>query len=116
MPGRKFYASFHPLNSVIEAMEKYHTLKDLKTKLFSKRVSLVRVYKTFKMTYLMVLRRGTLIVDDAGHKGGLTNPCPWRRQCRAGFSNTGGSPKPHSGAPRPKKYIKKIYEMAAVGC
>ena len=32
---------------------------------------------------------------DMGHMGGLIN---WRRQYRAGFSNTGGSPKPRKRA------------------
>ena len=103
MPGRKFYASFHPLNSVIEAMEKYHILKDFKTKLCSKRVSLVRVYKTFKMTYLMVLRRGTLIVGDAGHKGGLTNPAPGADNAEPVFQTPMGLPSLILRAPRPKR-------------
>ena len=34
-----------------------------------------------------------------GHMGGLTNPRPGRGQYRAGFSNTGGSPKPRKRAP-----------------
>ena len=59
-----------------------------------------------EVTYLMVLRRGALIVGDAGHKGGLTNPCPWRGQCRAGFSNTSGPPKSHSEGAASKKVLK----------
>ena len=43
-------------------------------------------------TYLMALHRRTLIVVDVGHKGGLSNPCPWRGQCRAGFSTPVGLP------------------------
>ena len=35
--------------------------------------------------------------------GGLINPRPWRGQYRAGFSNTGGSPKPRKRAPCQKK-------------
>ena len=34
-----------------------------------------------------------------GHMGGLINPRPGRRQYRAGFSNTDGSPKPRKRAP-----------------
>ena len=34
-----------------------------------------------------------------GHMGGLINPRPGRGQYRAGFSNTGGSPKPRKTAP-----------------
>ena len=35
--------------------------------------------------------------------GGLINPRPGRGQYRAGFSNTGGSPKPRKRAPCQKK-------------
>ena len=35
---------------------------------------------------------------------GLTNPRPWRRRCRAGYSNTGGPPLPRKRAPFTKKY------------
>ena len=38
-----------------------------------------------------------------GHTGGLINPRPGRGQYRAGFSNTGGSPKPRKRAPCQKK-------------
>ena len=38
-----------------------------------------------------------------GHMGGLINPRPWRGQYRAGFSNTGGSPKPQKREPGQKK-------------
>ena len=40
-----------------------------------------------------------------GHMGGPINPRPGRGQYRAGFSNTGGSPKPRKKAPckKPKK-------------
>ena len=34
-----------------------------------------------------------------GHMGGQTNPRPGRGQYRAGFSNTGGCPKPQKKAP-----------------
>ena len=34
-----------------------------------------------------------------GHMGGLINPRPRRGQYRAGFSNTGGSPKPQKRVP-----------------
>ena len=42
-----------------------------------------------------------------GHMGGLINPRPGRGQYRAGFSNTGGSPKPRKRAPCQKKNKKK---------
>ena len=42
-----------------------------------------------------------------GHMGGLINPRPGRGQYRAGFSNTGGSPKPRKRAPCQKKGIFK---------
>ena len=35
---------------------------------------------------------------DVGHMGGLINPRPERGQYLAGFSNTGGSPKPRKRA------------------
>ena len=38
-----------------------------------------------------------------GHMGGLINHRPGRRQYRAGFSNTGGSPKLRKRAPCQKK-------------
>ena len=51
------------------------------------------------------------MVGDMGHKGGLINPRPWRGQYQAGFSNTGGSPKPRKRAPYQKKtllnFVKK---------
>ena len=42
-----------------------------------------------------------------GHMGGLINPHPGRGQYRAGFSNTGGSPKPRKRAPCQKKNYSK---------
>ena len=39
--------------------------------------------------------------------GGLTNPRPWRRRCRAGFSNTGGPPLPRKRVPLQKKECQK---------
>ena len=45
------------------------------------------------------------MVGDMGHKGGLINPRPRRGQYRAGFSNTGGSPKPRKRAPCKKTLI-----------
>ena len=44
-------------------------------------------------------------MGDAGHKGDLENPCPWRGQCRAGFSITGGPPKPRSEGAASKKGV-----------
>ena len=38
-------------------------------------------------------------MGDVGHKGGLINPRPGRGKCRAGSSNTGGSPMPRKRAP-----------------
>ena len=38
-----------------------------------------------------------------GHMGGLINPRPGRGQYRAGFSNTGGSPKPRKEGAVSKK-------------
>ena len=43
-----------------------------------------------------------------GHKGGLTNPCPWRGRCRAGYSNTGGPPLPQKRAPCQKKVVDDV--------
>ena len=43
------------------------------------------------------------MVGDMGRMGGLINPRPGRGQYRAGFSNTGGSPKPQKRAPCQKK-------------
>ena len=43
------------------------------------------------------------MAGGVGHTGGLTNPRPWRRRCRAGYSNTGGPPLPQKRAPFPKK-------------
>ena len=40
-----------------------------------------------------------------GHMGGLINPRPGRGQYRAGFPNTGGSPKPRKRAPCQKKAV-----------
>ena len=39
------------------------------------------------------------MAGDVRHMGGLTNPRPWRRSCRAGYSNTGGPPLPRKRAP-----------------
>ena len=46
---------------------------------------------------------------NMGHMGGLINPRPLCGQYRAGFSNTGGSPKPQKRAPCQKK-AEKFYE------
>ena len=43
------------------------------------------------------------MTGGVGHTGGLTNPRPWRRRCRAGYSNTGGPPLPRKRAPSSKK-------------
>ena len=43
------------------------------------------------------------MVGNMGHMGGLINLRPWHGQYRAGFSNTGGSPKPRKKAPCPLK-------------
>ena len=48
---------------------------------------------------------GERTVGDMGHKGGLTNPRPGRGQCRAGPSDTGGSPMPRKRAPCQKKML-----------
>ena len=55
-----------------------------------------------------VYRRGIfffILLTNEGPTGGLINPRPRRRQYRAGFSNTGGSPKPRKRAPCQKKTI-----------
>ena len=48
-----------------------------------------------------------------GHMGGLINPRPGRGQYRAGFSNTGGSPKPRKRAPCQKKNMAVVIVCAA---
>ena len=48
------------------------------------------------------------MVGDMGHMGDLINPRPWRGQYRAGFSNTGGSPKPRKRAPCQKREFNII--------
>ena len=45
------------------------------------------------------------MVGDMGHKGGLTNPRPWRGRCRAGYSATSGPPLPQKRAPFSKKSL-----------
>ena len=45
------------------------------------------------------------MVRDMGYKGGLIYPRPWSGQYRAGFSNTGGSPKPRKRAPCQKNVV-----------
>ena len=42
-----------------------------------------------------------------GHTGGLINPRPGRGEYRAGFSNTGGSPKPRKRVPCQKGWLLK---------
>ena len=49
------------------------------------------------------------MAGGVGHTGGLTNPCPWRGRCRAGFSNTGGPPLPRKRAPFTKKDFEAQY-------
>ena len=44
---------------------------------------------------------------DIRHMGSLINPRPKRGQYQAGFSNTGGSPKPRKRAPCQKKKKKQ---------
>ena len=46
--------------------------------------------------------------------GGLINPRPWRGQYRAGFSNTGGSPKPRKRAPCPKNPPASISDYVSL--
>ena len=46
------------------------------------------------------------MADGVGHTGGLTNPRPWRRRCRAGYSNTGGPP-----LPRKREPLKKVLKI-----
>ena len=53
------------------------------------------------------------MVGDKGHMGGLINPRPGRGQYRAGFSNTGGSPKPRNRAPYQKNRVTGIFESLA---
>ena len=48
------------------------------------------------------------MVGDMGHMGGLINPRPGRGQYRAGFSNTGGSPKPQKRAPCKKTWVEDV--------
>ena len=50
---------------------------------------------------------GEHMEGDMGHTGGLINPLPLAWQYRAGFSNTGESPKPQKRAPCQKKKTKK---------
>ena len=51
------------------------------------------------------------MVGDMGHKGGLINPRPGRGKCRAGFSNTGGSPLPRWRAPKINEGTLKDIEI-----
>ena len=46
---------------------------------------------------------------EMGHMDGLINPRPGRGQFWAGFSNTGGSPKPRKRAPCQKKPLRSIW-------
>ena len=62
-----------------------------------------------EVTYQMILRKGEQMVGDMGHMGGLINPRPGRGQHQAGFSNTGGSPKPRKRAPCQKNNKKNIF-------
>ena len=57
-----------------------------------------------------------LMVGGMGHIGGLTNPRPWRGRCQAGYSNTGGPPKPRKWAPCQKKQKggKKYFQQVAL--
>ena len=52
------------------------------------------------------------MIGDVGHKGGLTNPRPWRGQCRTGFSIPVGLPSLARGRHVKKKslgLIKPVY-------
>ena len=49
------------------------------------------------------------MAGGVGHTGGLTNPRPWHGRCRAGYSNTGGSPLLRKRAPLQKKEFKPNY-------
>ena len=53
------------------------------------------------------------MAGGVGHTGGLTNPRPWRRRCRAGFSNTGGPPLPRKRAPIQKSCPIDFYLMSS---
>ena len=46
-----------------------------------------------------------------GHVGGLINPRPGRGQYRAGFSNTGGSPKHRKRAPCQKSVVVAVLTL-----
>ena len=51
------------------------------------------------------------MAGDMGHMGGLINPLPVRGQHRAGFANTGGSPKPRKRAPCQKNKFGVIHKI-----
>ena len=53
------------------------------------------------------------MAGGVGHTGDLTNPRPWRRRCRAGYSSTGGPPLPRKRAPF-KKNKESRMERGAV--
>ena len=55
------------------------------------------------------------MMGDMGHMDGLINPRPGRGQYRAGFSNTGGSPKPRKRAPCLKKDQLRAPLQGSVG-
>ena len=79
----------------------YGSLSNLKVLL-----SLIYIY----LTVLMSPKNITVV----GHKGGLTNPRPWRGKCRARFSNTGGPPLPRKRAPLQKNITVLSYHVPVI--
>ena len=56
-------------------------------------------------------------MGGVGHTGGLTNPHPWRGQCRAGYSKTSGPPLSRKRAPYYKnneKGLAATFEQSSI--